>query len=126
MREVLGNGQYRLDRICSKSGYTTSTVKPAYDLYGVSKEEPEDTPKKKSVSWSDEVHMMDKEELPPAPTQSKPANDMRQTRTGLQRGRDPIPPRRTRPTLPSGRPIPPAPGRATDCSPQEEFGYMVL
>ena len=39
IREDLGNGQYRLDRVCGKSGYTTSTIKPACDLYGVSKSE---------------------------------------------------------------------------------------
>ena len=46
VREYLGNGQYRLDRVCSKSGYTTSTIKPAYDLYGVSKIDNETPPTK--------------------------------------------------------------------------------
>merc|ERR1711974_379474 len=35
VREYLGNGQYRLDRLCGKSTYITSTIKPAYDLYTV-------------------------------------------------------------------------------------------
>ena len=56
IREDLGNGQYRLDRICGKSNYIKSTIKPAYDLYTVAKEEtttPSET--EKSVTWSDNV-----------------------------------------------------------------------
>ena len=49
VRADLGSGQYQLDRVCSKSGYITSTVKPAYDLYGVNRAELTDPPKTKSI-----------------------------------------------------------------------------
>merc|ERR1711974_431012 len=54
VREYLGNGQYRLDRLCGKSTYITSTIKPDYDLYTV--ETVEETPplkQTKSVTWND-------------------------------------------------------------------------
>merc|ERR1711974_74992 len=38
IREYLGNGQYRLDRLCGKSSYITSTINPDYDLYTVETE----------------------------------------------------------------------------------------
>ena len=74
VREYLGNGQYRLDRVSSKSGYTTTTIKPAYDLYGISKTETKTPPRKKSVTWSQEDPQVNTQSpQKPEPGQNKPA-----------------------------------------------------
>ena len=75
IREDLGNGQYKLDRVCSKSGFTTSTVRPAYDLYAATTTEPEAQPKRKALTWSDDVQTSDdRDGSPPPPKQNNPAD----------------------------------------------------
>ena len=66
VRENLGNGQYRLDRLCGKSTYITSTVRPDYDLYTVEKaEETRPAEPTKSVTWDDNNTTIDnKDETP--------------------------------------------------------------
>ena len=127
VREDLGDGQYRLDRICSKSGFTTSTIKPAYDLYGIAKDEVEAQPRGKSVTWSDDIQTSeDKEEPSPAPRPNNPANDPGKTRAEPQRGRAQPLQWRSRHTPPPKRPLPPAPGRAASYCPQTEHGFMII
>ena len=120
VREYLGSGQYRLDRLCGKSTYITSTVKPDYDLYTVEKAE-ETCPSEpaKSVTWNDNNTTIDSKDETPTPDRGDPANDTNPSRSRpvtraslLQRRPRTEPPRR--------RPLPPAPGKAASYCPQSE------
>ena len=117
MRENLGNGQYRLDRVCSKSGYTTSTIKPAYDIYGISEAETKTTPKKKSVTWSKDLLNQEDSRANtgfPRPGHNEPAAEQSTPTAELQRNCDAPTQRKTRPTFTPKRPLYLAPGRAAD------------
>jgi len=68
VREYLGNGQYRLDRMCGKSHYMTSTIKPDYDLYMVETENnTSPTEIVKSVTWDNNETIINNEIESPTP-----------------------------------------------------------
>ena len=119
VREYLGNGQYRLDRLCGKSTYITSTTRPDYDLYTVETVEETPPPKqKKSVTWDDNVTIINIDHDTPEPDQYDPTNGSDASRSR------PAPwssaPQKLRAASNTRRPIPPAPGRAASYRPQSE------
>ena len=135
VREYLGNGQYKLDRLCSKSLYTTSTIKPDYDLYTVETEKDTSPSKpKKTVTWKDDVTVIIIEDESPAPEQTEPAQDTTTSRSRPTTRASTLQ-RRPRAAPPARRPIPPAPGKAANYnprlehlvqdSPQPRFEYLV-
>ena len=130
VREDIGDGQYRLDRLCGKSTYITSTVKPDFDLYAVEKAEETPPPElEKTVSWSNSDTVINSEDETPTPdrdsqtrathppksgpiTRSSRLQGQRQEPLRLQRQR--------REPLPKKRLLPPAPGKAAGYNPQPD------
>ena len=120
VRENLGNGQYRLDRLCSKSMYTTSTIRPDYDLYAVETGEGTSPAKpKKSVTWKDDATVITFDAESPAPNQTGPAQATTSSRSRPTTRASTLQ-RRPRAAPPTRRPVPPAPGRATSYNPRAE------
>ena len=120
VREYLGNGQYRLDRLCGKSSYITSTTKPDYDLYTVETEE-DTSPSQptKAVTWDGNDTVINDGDEIPVPDQKEPQNETVTPRS-KPATRTPAPQGRPHAAPPTRRPIPPAPGRAADYNPQQE------
>merc|ERR1711974_81975 len=112
VREYLGNGQYRLDRMCGKSHYITSTIKPDYDLYMVETEnDTSPTETTKSVTWNENEAVINNENENPTPEQA-----VKMDETTISRSRPTTRAssfqKRPRAAPPTRRPIPPTPEQA--------------
>ena len=120
VREDIGNGQYRLDRLCGKSTYITTTVKPDFDLYTVEKaEETRPTEPEKSVSWNDSNTVINNDDETPTPDRDIPTNIINPPRSGPVT-RSSLPQRQRQESPPKRRLLPPAPGKAAGYNPQPE------
>ena len=100
--------------------YTTSTIKPDYDLYAVETGEDTSPSKpKKTVTWKDDATVITYEDESPAPDQTGPTQDTTSSRS-RPTTRASILQRRPRAAPPARRPVPPAPGKAASYNPRIE------